>query len=263
MEKVLTIFTPSFNRGYCIKDIYESLDSQADIRFEWLIVDDGSEDNTQEVVFSFMNESSFDVRYYYTKNRGKPSAINYALELAKGDYFLILDSDDVLTSNAIDTVLSDIDKLSDSIGGLCYRRKRKVDSSFIGGDFPSNKFVSNHDELHFRYGYDGDKVEIFKTKLLKDNKFPIFPGEKFIPEGLLWLHYTIQYKLEYHDIAIYECEYLQDGITNNKNAIIRNNPLGFISYYSYLLSLEHASVRIKIFAMLRILYIAIKFIWKK
>ena len=108
---MITVFTPTYNRAYTLVDLYESLLHQTCFDFEWLIVDDGSTDETEEFVKDWLDNGKFDVRYFKKLNGGKPSAINYGLQLAQGEYFWIIDSDDTATLNGVETCLKWIESL--------------------------------------------------------------------------------------------------------------------------------------------------------
>ena len=98
----ITVFTPTYNRGRILENLYHSLQKQINFHFEGLIIDDGSIDNTEEIVTNWQNEeNNFEIRYYKQKNGGKCRAINKALDLANGDLFFTVDSDDVLTDDAL------------------------------------------------------------------------------------------------------------------------------------------------------------------
>ncbi len=101
---MLTIFTPTYNRAKLLNDIFNSLEKQSCFDFEWLIIDDGSSDNTESVVMNFFHSSSFPIRYIKKKNGGKHTAYNLALENARGKLFFCLDSDDYLPSNAVEKI---------------------------------------------------------------------------------------------------------------------------------------------------------------
>ena len=102
---MITVFTPTYNRGYIIEKLYNSLVSQNYNEFEWLIVDDGSTDQTQELISNFITKGFIDIRYFKQENGGKHRAINKGVKLAKGELFFIVDSDDYLSNNALDRVL--------------------------------------------------------------------------------------------------------------------------------------------------------------
>ena len=100
----ITVFTPTYNRGYTLKKLYNSLKKQSDNDFEWLIIDDGSTDDTKSLVKDFIKENKVNIRYMYKKNEGKYKAINTAIDLAKGELFFIVDSDDWITEDSIETI---------------------------------------------------------------------------------------------------------------------------------------------------------------
>ena len=102
---MITVFTPTYNRAYTLGDLYESLMAQSCFDFEWLIVDDGSTDNTEELVKNWLDNGRFEVRYIKKPNGGKPSAINCGLEHARGEYFWIIDSDDTATPDGVETCI--------------------------------------------------------------------------------------------------------------------------------------------------------------
>lgn len=102
----ITVFTPTYNRGYIIEKLYRSLQRQTFQDFEWVVMDDGSTDNTEEIFESWMQEDNrFPIRYYKQENGGKCRAINRGLDLAKGELFFIMDSDDYLTDNALERIV--------------------------------------------------------------------------------------------------------------------------------------------------------------
>ena len=103
----VTVFTPTYNRAYIISELYESLKKQDFTDFEWLVIDDGSEDHTEDLFKQWQNEyNDFPIRYYKVNNGGKHRAINKATELAKGELFFIVDSDDKLVSDALEKIVS-------------------------------------------------------------------------------------------------------------------------------------------------------------
>ena len=102
---MITVFTPTYNRAYIIPKLYESLKRQTVKDFEWLVVDDGSTDNTSELLAEWTKENDFPVRYIWQPNGGKPRAITKALAEAKGEWFFIVDSDDFISDDAIETII--------------------------------------------------------------------------------------------------------------------------------------------------------------
>ena len=130
---MITVFTPTFNRAYCLSSLYKSLCKQVNKNFEWLIVDDGSTDNTELLIKSFMNESEINITYFKQENGGKHRAINKGVSLAKGELFFIVDSDDYLSDNALERVIFHYSNIKDNplfagVSGMRY----SVDGLKIG-----------------------------------------------------------------------------------------------------------------------------------
>jgi glycosyltransferase involved in cell wall biosynthesis len=181
--------------------------------FEWLIVDDGSTDNTEETVLSW-GESCFAIRYIKQPNGGKHRAVNHGVMEAKGELFFIVDSDDILTPNSIERILHHYDAIKDdkSFGGLCglkaYYNGEKVGD---GEDFVI--LDCNSIDFRFKYKMKGDMSEVIRTDVMREFPFPEFEGERFCSEFILFNRIATKYKLRYFYEKIYLCEYLEDGLT--------------------------------------------------
>ena len=103
----ITVFTPTYNRAYIIEELYRSLQRQTYSNFEWVVVDDGSTDNTQSIFKQWEKENNvFPIRYVYQENGGKCRAINRGLQLAEGELFFTVDSDDYLTDDALEKIVT-------------------------------------------------------------------------------------------------------------------------------------------------------------
>lgn len=230
---LITIFTPTYNRAYILPMLYNSLLNQENDNFEWLIIDDGSTDDTRILVDKWVLEQKISIRYLYQENQGKSQAINNGATNALGELFFIVDSDDQLTNDAVSYVEKYWNKVSSNeLAGLCFRRINVKDKQLIGGDldFNINEIVSNHVEFNLPF----DKAEVFVTSKLREFQFPRFNNEKFVPESLVWCQITEKYGMYYVlDKGIYLCEYLSDGYTVNFNKNLRCNPKGFMVYYKY------------------------------
>ena len=111
---MITVFTPSYNRANTLPSLYDSLLKQIKTEFEWLIVDDGSSDNTKEYVDALICDNKITIHYIYQKNAGKQAAYNVGLQNAKGDIFLCVDSDDILAENCLKTIENDFSKMNDN-----------------------------------------------------------------------------------------------------------------------------------------------------
>lgn len=226
---MITIFTPTFNRARRLSKLYESLKKQAFNDFEWLIVDDGSIDGTRDLVEGWVTEGHLDIRYYYQENGGKHRAINKGAQLAKGEWFFIVDSDDTLpedslkiTSKWIDTVRDD-----ETFVGVCGVKRD------ITGQAHSEFRFEVMDLTPFEIGEitREDKAEVVKTQILRNYPFPDIKGEKFCAEGLVWNQIGRRYKLRYFNEVIYNYEYLNDGLTFNSLLNRRKSPTYAVMVY--------------------------------
>ena len=225
MNKI-TVFTPTFNRGYLMNKLFHSLNSQTNKHFEWLIVDDGSIDQTGELVEKFKEQADFEIRYFYQQNGGKHRAINHGLDLARGELFFIVDSDDSLTDDAIEKIFNNYSGIAfdNSFAGVAFNKgfskKRIVGETFEGT-------YIDCDNLHrAKHNILGDKAEVYRTDILKSIKFPVVDGENFMSEVVLWNEVARRgYKLRWFNDIIYLCDYLEDGLTKNSEKILFNNPV--------------------------------------
>lgn len=224
---MITIFTPTYNREKLLGRVYESLLAQTCKDFEWLIVDDGSSDGTSELVQRFIQERKIDIHYIKKENGGKHSAHNEALVHAKGKYFFCLDSDDILVSNAVETIVNTVNKLqSKDCGIIAYKCDTK--ENLLSGKFPEN-FSEHHGlySLSQNCGISGEFTLVFRTEVLKEYPYPIIKNERFLSECVLYdklesLGYTW-----YPLAAVLEiCEYQADGLSNDFGRLLYNNPAG-------------------------------------
>lgn len=229
MNKVkITVFTPTYNRAYTLERLYKSLMNQTCYDFEWLIVDDGSTDDTSTLTESFKQNKLFDVRYYRQENSGKHVAINKGVSLAQGDLFFIVDSDDYLTINSIETIITWENSISDksSFAGIA-GNKGFTNESIIGRTF-SGKYVDATSLERDKYHIEGDKAEVFYTNILKQFPFPVFDGERFITENVVWYRIAAEgYRLRWFNEIIYIAEYLEDGLSAKQIQLYADNPKGF------------------------------------
>lgn len=225
----LTVFTPAYNRGYIIGKLYESLKQQTFKDFEWVIVDDGSTDNTEEIIAGFQKEKGFfPIRYFKTKNGGKHRAINRGVLHASGELFFIVDSDDYLPSDSLE-IINEIESTipieeKDKFAGVCgekfYQNGTAVGKSSLSGLYTDATTIDRQ-----KYGIVGDKAEVYYTKVLKLFPFPEFDGEKFCTESLVWDKISNHgYKLRFFNKNIYICEYLDDGLTAQGLKLYAKNP---------------------------------------
>lgn len=244
---MITILTPTYNRAYTLQRLFDSLLAQEDTRFEWLIVDDGSTDNTKDLVKSFDEKNLIKIRYFYQSNSGKPSAINLGVEKSSTDYIFIVDSDDLITSDCIKTLLIEIKKHLNSnnkFSGLCFR-KGNLDGSVLG---PRIVDVNLNSKLYNSTSIQNllkvDMAYCFKKSYMQTNMFPKFNGEKFVPELYIWNRITdLDLVYTYINKVVYLCEYRPDGLTANFKSQLKKNPKGFLLYYKDQIQREKTVLR--------------------
>lgn len=242
----LTIFTPTYNRAYIIENLYRSLQGQTCTDFEWLVIDDGSSDNTNELFVAWQqDENTFPIRYYCFENCGKAREINRALDLAEGELFFTVDSDDLLTSNAVELILqweqtippngkycafAGSDGNMDGIPTNPIFRKPFVDATFFDRDPIRPTFIGH------------DRPWVFYTNIHKQYKYPEFPGERFITEAVTWNRMANDgYLVRCFDDVIYLREHQPEGYTARISEILANNPHGFGLWQKELLDFLSAS----------------------
>ena len=216
----LTIVTPAYNRADKLPALYESLCRQTSDDFNWLVVDDGSQDGTKQVIEKMEQEGRLLISYLYKPNGGKHTALNLAIKTVKTELFFIVDSDDVLTPDAVETVLRDWDRVRDQdLCGIGYLRG--YDSSKVIGDrYTADGLVDTFINERYNRGINGDKAEVWVTKCLQEaGGFPEYPGERFISESVLWIKMARKRKMLFRNKIIYITEYLAGGLSDSGRAL--------------------------------------------
>lgn len=214
---MITILTPTYNRAYILPKAFESLKRQTCFDFEWIIVDDGSKDNTEEMVSNWLKGAlPFKIKYIKQNNGGKHRAVNNGVRNASCDYILILDSDDYLEKRCVKLVHEWIGTIKDLSGfaGVAGLKGWINKSGSIGGKIENDSYVDCTNLERSKYGLLGDKAEIYKTDIMKRYPFPEFEGENFIRENSSWDRIAQDgLKIRWFNKIIYYCEYLEDGLT--------------------------------------------------
>ena len=216
-SNLITILTPAYNRCTELENLYHSLCRQTQQCFDWLIVDDGSTDRTRETVQTWIRKAPFSIRYLYKENGGKHTALNLGITQITAPLTFIVDSDDTLSEDAVETIHAYYEKYQplpgpQSIGGLCFLR---ADSRGVinAGKFPEDETVADYCASRINAGIGGDRAEVFLTDVLRKYPFPVFKGEKYMPEDAVWMRMSSDYKLVNINHAIYICDYLEGGLT--------------------------------------------------
>lgn len=244
----ITVFTPTYNRAYIIKNVYDSLLKQNYNNFEWLVIDDGSSDNTEELISSFMKENKIDIVYIKKENGGQHTALNLAIEKARGRLIMIVDSDDYLTDNALKRVAyweSTIHGKDDFAGvaGLKVNEAGEV----IGDKWTiDNRFVDATNFQRKKCNLRGDKAEAYYTSVLKKyGPIPIFEGENDVEKAVLWNRIANdELKIRWFDEGIYICEYLKDGMSMNIEKNHLKNFQGFTCWKKELIDMQKSYIRV-------------------
>lgn len=232
-KNILTIFTPTYNRAYILPQLYNSLKNQSNQGFEWIVVDDGSGDETESLVSKWIGEEIINIRYIKQCNAGKMKAHNVGVEAAQTELFLCVDSDDWLLPDSVKIILNRWEELSETekestAGFVAYRGKNPVE--VIGNCFPDGIRQSSLSGLYAN-GFRGDTTIIFKTELIKQHPFPIIAGEKFITEAYIYEQIDLSYTYHLIPSVMIVCEYRNDGLTLNLLKLAFNNPGGYTAYY--------------------------------
>lgn len=231
----ITILTPTYNRASLLPRLFDSLLRQTNKDFEWIVVDDGSTDDTREVVVNLKEKcgGAFPMGYVYKANGGKHMAINIGAERARGELLFIADSDDLLIDDALETVANSWHDISDdkSFAGIAGLDITMDTREVIGSGLPQEHIDCNAIDIRYRHHVTGDMKEVFRTEVLREFPFPEFAGERFCPEQLVWFRMARRYRLRYINKPIYIADYQPDGITAGiTRARMRNPSASMLTY---------------------------------
>ena len=262
---LITVFTPTYNRAHLLPRVYESLCKQTFRDFEWLIVDDGSVDDTTSVVDQLIIDNGqliigcsdegnsaeqdenqlsiincqLSIRYLYQENGGKHRAINRGVKEARGELFLILDSDDTLPANSLELIAKYYQQVRDDkrFGGVCGYMAHH-DGTIIGHGCDVSVLDTNSIDLRYKYHVVGDMLEVFRTDVLREIPFPDIDGEKFVPEALVWNRIACKYQLRVFHEVVYYRDYLDGGLTDKIVKIRMTSPIASMMTYAELNSYQ-------------------------
>lgn len=225
MAKTLTIFTPAYNRAYTLHFGYEALLRQTCKDFEWLIIDDGSTDNTQELVESWIAENKIPIRYYYQENQGMHGAHNTAYRLITTELNTCIDSDDYMPNDAVEKIITFWKQYgSDKVAGII-----GLDADFQGNIIGS-QFSEKETTLanFYAQGGKGDKKLVYRTTIINQYpEYPIFKGEKYVSLGYKYELIDQDYSLLTMNEILVNVEYRPDGSSMNMFRQYIKNPQGF------------------------------------
>ncbi|WP_281986080.1 glycosyltransferase family 2 protein [Aquimarina aggregata] len=227
--KTLTVFTPTYNRAYCLHKCYESLVQQSNQDFLWLIIDDGSGDNTKELVESWIKDNKIAIQYHYQENLGMHGGHNAAYRLIETPLNVCIDSDDSIAEGAVQKILDSWQLIKDEpkFAGLVALDEDQ-DGKLIGTKIPEHIKETTLYDLYNSHGVLGDKKLVYKTEVVKQYPaYPIFEGERFVPLGYLYQLIDQDYKLLPLNEVLCVVEYMTDGSSMNMLKQYRRHPRGF------------------------------------
>lgn len=227
-----TVFVPTYNRGYIIERTLRSCEQSSFRDFEVVLVDDGSTDNTQEVLERLKPTLNYNLRCFQQKNGGKHTAHNHAVSVAEGFLFLTLDSDDELLPEALENlhrvwhgIPEDQRREFVSVEGLCYE-EGKLTSSYPG-DFVDSDYLRSRQLFKTK----GEKRSAYRVEVLKEFPFTVFPGERYCRPGLIEMRMAHKYKTRFANIPLIKVGHEADGICANRRKVTIRAPLAYRQYF--------------------------------
>lgn len=239
----LTVFTATYNRGHLIGRLYDSLMEQSCFDFEWLVIDDGSQDNTYQLFEQWLaNDNPFPIRYYRQENQGLIRTLNRGVKLANGEYLVKIDSDDYVVDSFAENMLDWLSKIQDeplvyAVSGIRIRPNGvplKGSWPILPKDAP---YIDATDLERSKYNLDADMCEAWRTEILRQHPFPVWPGEKFAPEQIVFHQIALDgYKIRWYPVAMSVCEYQEGGLTLGASKLERENPMGYAMMYNQMLN---------------------------
>ena len=243
----ISILTPSYNRAKLLPKLYQSiLDNLInDVEIEWLIMDDGSTDETKKIIENFIIENKITIKYFFQNNQGKMRAINNLIENANGDLIIECDSDDYFAKDAFKIIKTSYDIVEDNmekIYELCFL---KYDQN---GKNMGNNFIKNTTkmfDLYFKEGENGEKALVFNGQIRKKYKYELEKDEKFITEARMFHKMDEKYDIVCINKPIMICEYQNEGYTKNIINQFKNNPYGYFEYFKEILQKDMRGVLFK------------------
>lgn len=242
---LITVFTATYNRGHLIQRIYQSLLRQKEFNFEWLVIDDGSQDQTEDLFNDWTSrDNPFEIRYYKQENRGLIRTLNRGIELERGEYFAKIDSDDYVVDDYTTNISKWVASIENSTSIYAVSGVRVTpDGIPLKGKWPDIPrelgFVDATDLERAAYDLDADMCEAWRTDVLRNYPFPVWNSEKFAPEQIVFNQIALDgYKIRWYPVAMSICEYQDDGLTKGSRKLEIQNPMGYAMMYNHKLKYD-------------------------
>jgi glycosyltransferase involved in cell wall biosynthesis len=231
-----SILTPTFNRAQLLTRLYQSLLHSECLDFEWIVIDDGSTDDTERAVQDFISSGNMNIRYFKKLNGGKHTALNIGFLASQGELILILDSDDTIPPSSLNFAQRHwerikVDKSCAGIIGLCSDMNTQ---EIIGDAFSCDGNYSTITKNNFYFNLKGDKCDFIRTAYIKNLKFPVIEGQKFIPESIVTYELDRNYRYYCVNQSLKLVEYQTEGITNNFLTLTLKNADGYFLRFKHL-----------------------------
>lgn len=244
----ISIVTPTYNRAEELEKLYTSLvvNNNSNVKFEWLIMDDGSTDKTRITIDNFIKQGIIKIDYHYQVNQGKMAALNNLMPFVTGEIVMCLDSDEYLLPGALDIIKKYEDKLMNDpkVYALIFLKKNEQ-GKLSGNRFPKNLHRSDMFNLYFREEITGEKELVFKTEIRKRFKHELEADEKFVTEARMYHKMDIDYDVICVNEPVAVCEYKDDGYTKNILKVFKQAPLGYYEYFKEILEMSLKGVSFK------------------
>lgn len=244
----LSVLTATYNRANYLPKLYESIKKNLkyNINCEWIIVDDGSTDETKTQVQNFIEENKVSIKYCYQQNRGKMAAINEATKFATGDLIVDCDSDDSFVEDAFEKIEKNAHKLfeNENLYGMIFLKKEE-NGKISGKAFDSQEKITTMFDLYFKEDIQGEKIIVFNSKIRKQYRHELENNEKFITEARMYHKIDEKYKALAINDVIQKGSYIENGYTKNINKTFKQSPYGYYMYFKELLEKDFRGVILK------------------
>ena len=227
---LLTIFTPTYNRAYCLHRVYDSLCRQSCRDFEWLVIDDGSNDNTHPLVEGWIKDNKIPIRYIYQKNQGMHGAHNTAYRNLRGELNMCIDSDDWLPDDAVEKISRFWSEHKSGQYAGFVALNENPDGSLRSHRFPKDAMELFYEEIDLLTGQEDKKMVFLTSVITRYPEYPVFPGEKYL--GLDYKCFCMGHDYKFLTLNQPLCvvDYQRDGSGYNMYTQYWNNPRGFAFY---------------------------------
>ncbi|MDG4944803.1 glycosyltransferase family 2 protein [Weeksellaceae bacterium KMM 9713] len=229
MKKLITVFTPTYNRAHLLPRLYKSLVEQTSMDFLWLIVDDGSSDETEDLVNSWIKENLIEIKYFYKKNGGMHTGHNLAYQNINTELNICIDSDDFMPQNAIELIKSVWESIPDKkdLAGII-GLDAFIDGSIVGSKIPNDLLKGSLIDLYRKHKVSGDKKVILCTEIVRQYPlYPEFDGERLVPLSVLYTMIGADYDFIYSNEVFCIVDYQADGSSGTIFRQYKQSPRGF------------------------------------